>query len=266
MLKEDFSLYNGPGTTLRVAQLRMVEILREVDRVCRKNAIPYWLDFGTLLGAIRHKGFIPWDDDVDVAILSKDYKKLIKCLNRDLDKKYFVESRSTDRRHSQGFFKVVDKNTDVRYIQGESNRKYQGINVDIFPMERGNNRVKNMVDFCLGRIYRRLGHNVGGKVDYFLACLLWLPCKIIIALVRFYFSLRKGDMLVYSFGVEIYCTKWLNHSLGDIFPLKEIEFEGHSFFAPNNTDSYLTRAYNDYMEIPPVEKRSKHYVEINIFD
>lgn len=266
MAQEDFSSYNGPGTTLRLAQLRMMDILCELDRVCRKNGIPYWLDFGTLLGAERHKGFIPWDDDVDVAILAKDYKRLISCLKRDLPEKYFVESRETDKRHAQGFIKVVDKNTRVCYTQGKSSRMFQGVNVDIFPLERGNNRVKNLVDFCVGRLYRRLSRDLGGNISYIIARILWIPVCLLVALIRYCFKLLAGDKLIYSYGVEIYCTKWLNHSLREIFPLKEIEFEGYRFFAPFNTESYLTRAYNNYMEIPPVEKRRSHYIEIEIID
>ena len=71
-MEEDFSKYNGEGTMLRKAQLRMVDILVAIDKVCRDNGINYWIDYGTLLGAVRHKGFIPWDDDIDICVLTED--------------------------------------------------------------------------------------------------------------------------------------------------------------------------------------------------
>ena len=74
-MNEDFSIYNGEGTLLRQAQLRMLNILLEVDKICRKNNLSYWIDYGTLLGAVRHKGYIPWDDDIDISMPSDDYKK-----------------------------------------------------------------------------------------------------------------------------------------------------------------------------------------------
>ena len=83
---EDFSKYNGEGTILRKAQLRMLDMLIEVDKICRKYNIQYWLDFGTLLGAVRHQGFIPWDDDLDICVLRKDYKRLRKVLIAELPK------------------------------------------------------------------------------------------------------------------------------------------------------------------------------------
>ena len=72
---EDFSKYNGEGTPLRKAQLKILEVLLEFDRVCKKNGLIYWIDFGSLLGAVRHGGFIPWDDDIDLSMPPEDYRR-----------------------------------------------------------------------------------------------------------------------------------------------------------------------------------------------
>ena len=81
---EDYSKYNGDGTTLRKMQLRILDILVEIDRICRKHDIKYWIDFGSLLGAVRHGGFIPWDDDIDVAMPSEDYQRFLEIAPKEL--------------------------------------------------------------------------------------------------------------------------------------------------------------------------------------
>ena len=93
--------YNPDGSELRRLQLHMLDILVEFDRVCRKNNIDYWLEYGTLIGAARHGGFIPWDDDLDVTLLKKDRKKLIEALKKDLQPPYYfidADSKEGDTR------------------------------------------------------------------------------------------------------------------------------------------------------------------------
>src|SRR5690554_6780661 len=98
-MKEDFSEINGDGTLLRKAQLRVLDMFIEVDGICRKHGIEYWLMGGTLLGAARHGGFIPWDDDMDICILHKDLKKLRKALIAELSAQYAVQDRTTDKNY-----------------------------------------------------------------------------------------------------------------------------------------------------------------------
>ena len=86
---EDFSKYNGEGTMLRKAQLRMLDILIAVDKICRKHNIPYWLDYGTLLGAVRHGGFIPWDDDLDISMMKEDYDRFLTIASKELPEQFF---------------------------------------------------------------------------------------------------------------------------------------------------------------------------------
>ena len=81
---EDFSCYNGEGTELRKMQIRILEIMVEIDKLCRKHDIKYWLDGGTLLGAVRHGGFIPWDDDLDICMMQEDYEKFIEIAPKEL--------------------------------------------------------------------------------------------------------------------------------------------------------------------------------------
>ena len=96
MIQEDLSRYNPEGSILRRAQLRELEILIEVDKICRKHNIEYFLDWGTLLGAVRHGGFIPWDDDIDISVRRKDYSRLCKVLKEELPENLAFQDRFTD--------------------------------------------------------------------------------------------------------------------------------------------------------------------------
>ena len=88
---EDLSRYNPEGSTLRKAQLRMLDILVAIDKICRENNIKYWIDYGTLLGAVRHKGFIPWDDDIDICVLDEDYPKVREAMIRELPNNFVFQ-------------------------------------------------------------------------------------------------------------------------------------------------------------------------------
>ena len=120
---------------LRRLQLTELEILVEVDRVCRENNIKYCLGCGTLLGAIRHNGFIPWDDDVDVWMLRKDYERFCAVGVKALDDKYFFQNWFTDPYFNSAYGKIRKKGT--RYVRvGQEKMKYKdGIYIDILPLD-----------------------------------------------------------------------------------------------------------------------------------
>ena len=132
---EDYSRYNGEGTALRKAQIREVEILIEIDRICRKHDIKYWINFGTLLGAVRHKGFIPWDDDLDICMLSKDYKKFLEIASDELPEWLFIQNKSTDPSYRRSICKVRDLNSFFVEQYDDFSAPYKkGIFIDIFEM------------------------------------------------------------------------------------------------------------------------------------
>lgn len=265
---EDLSHYNAEGTTLRKAQLRLLDILVEIDKVCRKNNIPYWLDFGTLLGAVRHKGFIPWDDDVDITILRKDQKRLYKALELELPKKYVVQNHKTDRNYYLAYGRVVDTTSEVVSIhKTEFAKEHNGLFVDIFPVEKGSVKIKTAFDTIYGRTFRRINHFSSSKTDYMIACVLYPPCWLLEKALRCFFSVFRVNNLIYSYAIDFF-TLMRNKRVNPktIFPLSEIEFEGHKFLCPGNYDAYLTNIYGDYMQIPPVEKRQIHSLEIKFID
>ena len=101
--------FNPDGSLLRRQQLRMLEMLVEVDRICRRHGIRYWLSSGTLIGAARHKGFIPWDDDLDIEMLLPDYRRLMKVLPKELPDTMRLQSINTDRHYFFFFAKLRDR-------------------------------------------------------------------------------------------------------------------------------------------------------------
>ena len=132
--------YNPEGSELRIAQYRMLEMLCFIDKICQENEITYWLDAGTLLGAVRHRGFIPWDDDTDVCMPIEDAKRFKDVmLKQPADSEFILQCRETD----PGFFGpwLILRDRKSEYLQ-DSNlhqaRKYRGLQVDIFTVEDHN--------------------------------------------------------------------------------------------------------------------------------
>lgn len=261
-MNEDFSKYNGENTILRKAQLRMLEILIEVDKICKKHNISYWLDGGTLLGAVRHGGFIPWDDDLDIAILRKDYEKLRKILPKELPEQFVFEDWKNNKNFSMKHAKVRDKNSYFEDPSWKEKDCLQGIYIDIFPKEKViSHKWRKKIDYFYGRVFRRLHGFNDSKVEFFIACLIWIPSYCAASISQMFSNLFGKDNLGQPFGgIAMYhiCKK------STIFPLKNILFESMTFPAPNNEHQYLTYQYGNYMQIPPEEKRAIHATKIEI--
>lgn len=262
---EDYSVYNGENTELRRAQLRMLEILVYVSSICDKHAIAYWIDYGTLLGAVRHKGFIPWDDDLDISVLKKDYKKLSELLKNELPQHLVFQDWKNEKKLTVKAAKIRDSKS--YYDDGLTKRgemKYQGIFIDIFPVEYiASVKVKKFIDFFYGRAFRRLRGLNSNKTEYFFACLIW-PFALFMAFgFRLFNFVVKPKMLANIHGglnLPVY------HNRTDIFPLKKISFEGREFYCPNHCAKFLRSIYGDYMQIPTKEKRQVHANSIEFLD
>lgn len=262
-MKEDLSKYNPEGSTLRKAQLRMLDMLIEIDKIFRAHHINYWLDSGTLLGAVRHKGFIPWDDDVDVCVMRTDYKKIKEILLHELPQEFVFVDADIDKYYFDACGRVKSVNSYVD-IPEYRYQKEQGIYIDIYPMEvlySANH--KYFGEKIYGKIFRHY-HNSGmvvtssfvrRNITKIMACFLYPLVLGLIMLMRWWGS-RRPNVIAHGFGIPLvrdhtYKSSW-------IFPLTEIEFEGRKLLAPNNYDACLKSTYGDYMQIPPKEKRVVH--------
>jgi len=263
-MQEDFSKYNGEDTVLRKAQMRMLDILIEVDKICKHHNITYWLDGGTCLGAVRHGGFIPWDDDLDIAVLRKDYLRLCKILKKELPGHLIFQDETTDKNYPLKFAKVRDKNSYFEDMEIGQKIKEKGIFIDIFPIERGTRELKSFIDFFYGRSFRRLRHYSGGKPEYVISLLMYPFACFLVWLVRTFNFMIPNNLLIYGYGMPT-LNKYQLHKK-DFIPVKPITFENHTFSAPANPDSYLKKLYANYMQIPPKEKRRIHSTKIEIYD
>lgn len=254
-----------------------LEMLIEVDRICNKNNIRYTIIGGTLIGAIRNKGFIPWDDDVDIAMLRSDYEKFRVACKKDLDKTrfYFQDDRNT-KGYRWGYGKLRRKNTLFVRENQEHMIYKQGVFLDIFPHDGvpNNYLIRAIHNFKCFIIRKMLWSEVGKKcekniIKHFLYVnLSKIPHDVI---RKMYYSLvnvskinnkkRVRALMFPTFGKDFgYNIEWFK-------PGENIEFEGHMFQCMKGAKEYLSYSYGDYMKLPPYEERKIHPVsKIKLID
>lgn len=246
--------YNPDGSPLRQHQLKLLEMLKYLDKVCTENGIRYWLSSGTCLGAVRHGGFIPWDDDVDVEMMREDYLKLEKVFKETDD--YVIQTWKNDRYYSTSFAKLRDKHTVVY----DSLYMYRGVFIDLFALEYTSRPISFICSylhkFFSGRLYDFLkaAQQKGTYVMrllFHIGTVLFLMLKygyfISVPLFRLIGKIWYNRQLRHNYGVG-----WINNTRCEknLFPLRRISFEGIMLPVPGDYDSYLSRIYGDYMKLP----------------
>lgn len=253
-------VYNPEGSTLRRDQKEMLKALEAFAKICEENDIQWWLCSGTLLGAARHGGFIPWDDDMDVTMLKKDYKKLEKILLKMESEEYFYQCIKSDPDHVNVFAKFRKKKDPVLATDPRSQYfKYQGVGLDVFYIERSSRLGAHMAKF----FYRNMQHptqyiknrfwrHVAVKAVQAINFALLIPLSRLVGQFG-----AKGQYRI-CLGAGFYKSFFYKK---DIFPLSKMEFEGVEFPVPGNTDSYLTNIYGDWRTPPSEEqiRKSLHY-------
>lgn len=241
--------YNPDGSELREMQLKMLELLKYVDSICRKHDIPYWLSAGTLLGAVRHGGFIPWDDDIDIELRLSDYLRLAEILRKECDGRYVFHDHKADSAYIQPFGKLRLQGSYIKErLPIDLDYRYHGIYIDIFPMVPSNSLVihqigKGLFLCCYAGnvlIKNKMLRKVYRGIAYFIAFRLIAPP------LRFLSSLGAKGKLREPFGGVLHQVRYEN----EIFPLKTMLFEDCECLVPADTDAYLKRMYGDYMTLP----------------
>ncbi len=255
--------------TLKEIQECELKILEHVDRFCRENNIKYSLTGGTLLGAIRHKGFIPWDDDIDIVMLRDDYERFLK-LYKDSEFVLFTPFKQNDYYYS--YSKVIYRKTEMKENDLLPINGY-GVYLDVFPLDRINNIpfIAN-VKIVLLKIIRKLHAlsnykdipNDKSSIEKIIGNLIFPICKIIgfknfIKLENWIINLFVSKESAYV--ANLYSYYGIKEKTPKLYfeEFVECEFENKRFFVLKEYDTFLKKIFNNYWELPPVEKRVTHH-------
>lgn len=259
---------------LDINEIKQIEldILKKVADFCDSNNLKYYLTYGTLLGAIRHKGFIPWDDDIDINMPREDYDKLQSILKKQnfLINDY-IELKTPDSNNYQyQFLKVIDNRT-VAYEKNMKKKYYASIWIDIFPLDKipeesekqkqFMNKLLKMRKYYFYTIEKKFtGKSKIGLVKYSLIKSIMTPIYFIINQKQRIAKLAKkfinsnSPYIFFSLNGDSYKTIFKD----DILEQTEVIFENNKFKTFKNYDKVLTQLYGDYMQLPPIEQRVAH--------
>ncbi|KXB79676.1 LICD family protein [Varibaculum cambriense] len=248
-----------------------LDILKEFDRICQDHNLRYVLSYGTLLGAIRHDGFIPWDDDIDVCMPREDYEKLFNLWLSNPQTFTYTLISSRDKTFPNCWFKLVDPET-ITHLDYYDNKIPHGIWIDIFPYENTGSvtwKVK-IIFFLLKPLafllsVANMNPDAGTSRVRILAKKLLIPLKNILnrftisakmdSIAARINSLGGSGVLIQVFGEE--CLKPIKES--DIFPVSYVSFENHIFPAPSNPSKVLNTYYGNWRKLPPKDEQIAHF-------
>ena len=254
-----------------------LEILDEFVRICEKYKLNYFLTGGTMLGAIRHNGFIPWDDDIDIGMTRHDYDLFIEYAKIELSKEYYLDCFETNKEYYLPFAKIKMNNTIFDEEENHHLNNHKGIYIDIIPFENA-----KKADSIIQKIQAILVRNITNAMFFktkirtlkesrnplLVFILSIIPKYSLMKLQKIISKLNNDDnseYIVALAGTYNYKKETMKRNI--LLPTKKINFENKEYCGMNNPDAYLTNIFGNYMELPPVEKRINHMplkIEFNI--
>jgi lipopolysaccharide cholinephosphotransferase len=264
------------GEEFRRLQLIQIPLLKEFDRVCRENNITYSISGGTLIGAVRHKGYIPWDDDADIMMLREEYEKFKKVRDQLDPSICFFQDHDTDPNYIWGYGKI--RRVGTKFIRcGQSHLKFQtGVSIDIFPLDDVPNSTfkRMMLDLKMWKLRKTLWAQVAKYTEknpfkrlWYKTLALTNPEKVFKKVKKYTDKSRNNN--------EKEVRVLLFPSIGKMYvknPMKtrysmpkswftdvvEYEFEDMKIYGTRDYHAALYYQYRDYMTLPPVDKRDPH--------
>lgn len=259
---------------IRSVQLVELKILLEIDRICKEHSIEYFLTSGSVLGAVRHGGFIPWDDDIDIGMSRENYDRFIEIAPHALRQPYVLQTYNTDRYSPILYAKI--KNTDTVFLEyaDRKSKMLQGIFVDLFVYDKvpqdvnvAQNRqikIQRINKLNRMRMVTELSTPPINTVQRVKA-IIRKAISVILKLIphRWLINAYEKEILKENNTESKLYSCWLGPKLyvfeeSVLFPPAFMEFEGHLLPVPAKADVYLRQAYGDYMKLPPVEERCGH--------
>lgn len=260
---------------LQELHLTLLEILDYVCAVCDENNLSYLLIAGTALGAYRHNGFIPWDDDLDIALPREDYEKLKDILHKKKNSIYSIQDESNEDKYFLPFIKIRKNGTIFREAITSNIYMNNGIYIDVFPIDTISNinsplfRFRAYVIDAISHALRfrtcsTFYYKTRSKVRYFYD---WLICLPFASISNNRLLKIQTKLMVQSSGINdkyainyasTYSWKKDLVPFNVYFPVKKIEFEGREYYSFAKLKDYLSQIYGDYMELPPENKRHTH--------
>lgn len=256
--KELRNRYNPDNSSLRKMQLNMLDILLYFDKFCMDNNIRYWLSSGTLLGAVRHKGFIPWDDDLDVEMLTGDYDKFVSLRDKFDNNIYILQDKKSDSEYIAPFPKIRLIGSHIKEIHNRDiGYKYDGLYIDIFIRDRS-----TFLCTKISHVFQYLSFLISSRNNVFIRRILKNTCYYsmhylvfpVMKLIDILFSDKE------SYGYKLGTGFYDRMKDTDLFPLGQVSFENHIFPAPYNTDGYLKEMYGNYEELPDLDNLRVHTI------
>ena len=257
------------GTQLKEMHELELNALASFIDVCKKMNLKYYLLGGTMLGAIRHQGFIPWDDDIDVGMPREDYEIFTSEGQKYFSKDYFIQTHITDPEYILNFAKIRINNTAYIETSIASRKINHGIYIDVFPLDiyPDNDKYfyfkKRILDIRVSAAYEGINYSNKVRACQALSHILYPTLKgAVRAKERHMKSVKKGKKIANLCGAwgkkEIVPACWYGEGAVK-------KFEGLDVIVPSEYDLWLSQVYGNYMELPPEDKRKSHHY-VNVID